>query len=271
MIGQREVTNKIFGQIERGKFPRFSILIGESGSGKKTLAQEISHKLNMSSTIVGTSAENIRFCIEDSYKLVDPIVYVIADCDNMSSAAANALLKVTEEPPQQAYFILTCENLENLLPTIKSRGVTYMLEPYSYEDKCDYLSVCNKQLSEEDETFVLEVATNIGDLKMFGDMNIAEFRQYVSLVIDNIAEVQGSNAFKIGDKISLKEDNNYDLRLFWKAFSCLCVDRMTGEDAIKYAVAVAITGNAIQQLSIKGINKDMLFSTWILDIRREWL
>lgn len=271
MIGQREVITKIFGQIERGKFPRFSILIGESGGGKKTLAKEISNKLGVSSVIIGTTVDNIRGCIEDSYKLVDPMVYIIADCDNMSSAAANALLKVTEEPPQQAYFILTCENLENLLPTIKSRGVTYMLEPYSYEDKCDYLSVCSKQLSEEDETFILDVATNIGDLKMFMDIDVAEFRNYVILVIDNIAKVQGSNAFKIGDKISLKEDNKYDLRLFWKAFICLCVDRMVGEDAIKYAVAVAMTGNALQQLSIKGINKDMLFSTWVLDIRSEWL
>lgn len=270
MIGQKVLVEKIRGQIERKKFPRFSILIGESGSGKKTLAKEISNLLGCSVTIVGISAENIRLCVEDSYKLIDPIVYVVADCDNMSGAAANALLKVTEEPPQKAYFILTCENLENLLPTIKSRGVTYMLEPYSYEDKCDYLHT-QKPVIEEDEAFILEVATNIGDLQKFLEMNISEFREYVNLVIDNIAEVQGSNAFKIGEKIALKDEDKYNLKLFWRAFSCLCIDRMMGEDALKYAVAVAITGDAIQQLSIKGINKDMLFSTWILDIRSEWL
>lgn len=270
MIGQKVLIEKIRGQIERKKFPRFSILIGESGAGKKTLAKEISDLLGCTPVIVGTSAENIRFCVEDSYKLIDPIVYIIADCDNMSSAAANALLKVTEEPPQKAYFILTCENLENILSTIKSRGVTYMLEPYTYEDKLDFLAG-EKPLDEEDETFILEVATNIGDLKKFLEMNVGEFRDYVNLVIDNIAEVQGSNAFKIGDKIALKDEDKYNLKLFWRAFSCLCVDRMLGEDALKYAVAVAITGDAVQQLSIKGINKDMLFSTWVLDIRSEWL
>ena len=270
MIGQREVTSKIFAQIERRKFPRFSILIGEKGSGKKTLAKEIGNKLGVSSAVVGTSVDSIRECIAASYTLVEPIVYIIADCDNMSSAAANALLKVTEELPQQAYFILTCENLENLLPTIKSRGVTYMLEPYSYEDKCDYLHTCQKQVSEEDEAFILEVAINIGEVQALLDLDIKAFKEYVELVIDNISEVQISNALKIGEKLSIKDDSKYDLRLFWRAFGCLCVDRMVGEDALKYAVAVAMTGNALQQLSIKGINKDMLLSTWILDVRSEW-
>ena len=145
-----------------------------------------------------------------------------------------------------------------------------MLEPYSYEDKCDYLHTCHKQISEEDEAFILEVATNIGEVQMLLNLDVPAFKEYVELVIDNISEVQMGNAFKIGEKIALKDDNKYDLRLFWRAFSCLCVDRMVGEDALKYAVAVAITGDALQQLSIKGINKDMLFSTWVLDIRSEW-
>ena len=46
MIGQRELYNKIDGQIRRDKFPRVSILIGEKLSGRKTLAYEISEKLD---------------------------------------------------------------------------------------------------------------------------------------------------------------------------------------------------------------------------------
>ena len=271
MIGQKVLLDRIKGQVERGKFPRFSIFIGESGSGKRTLAKEVASLMQASCSMVpDVKVDTIREVIEAAYKIDLPIIYVLADCDNLSTNAANALLKVVEEPPKNAYFILTCENLENLLPTIKSRGVTYMLEPYTYEDKLDFLA-WEKQLDEEDEAFILEVAANLGDLQKFLAINIKEFRDYVNLVIDNIAVVQGSNAFKIGDKISLKDDDKYNLKLFWRAFSCICVDRMTGEDALKYAVAVALTGDAIQQLSIKGINKDMLFSSWVLDIRSEWL
>ena len=199
---------------------------------------------------------------------------MIADCDNMSSAAANALLKVTEEPPQKAYFILTCESLDNLLPTIKSRGVTYMLEPYTYEEKCDYLDTQPGFLKAEEMEFILEVASNIGEVKALYNMDIDEFKDYVDLVIDNIAEVSDSNAFKIGDKIALKnEADKYDLILFWKAFRAMCIDKMTltDKDVLKYARAIAITGDYYSQLRIKGINKQMLFDNWLIAIREEWL
>ena len=127
MIGQRVLRDRITGQIIKGRFPRFSIIIGEKGSGKKTLATEIRHQLFANEVVTDTKVDSIREIIELAYKVNDTTVYIIPDCDNMSSAAANALLKVTEEPPKNAYFILTCENEENLLQTIRSRGVTYML------------------------------------------------------------------------------------------------------------------------------------------------
>lgn len=272
MIGQVSLQEKIIGQIERNKFPRFSILIGESGSGKKQLAKVISEQLKCAISFVDTKVETIREVIESAYSVEEPIIYVIADCDNMSSSSANALLKVTEEPPKNAYFILTCENEENLLQTIRSRGVTYMLEPYTYEDKLDFLA-WEKQLNEEEETFVLEVASNIGEIQKLLALDIPAFKNYVILVIDNIAEVSGSNAFKIGDKIALKDEaDKYNLKLFWKAFNAICVDRMVkADDPLRYARAIAITGDYSQQLVIRGINKQMLFDNWMLAIRSEWL
>lgn len=275
MIGQAELINKIGGQIGRGKFPRFSIFIGEKGSGKKTLAKELMFLgLDVSEIyFCDIKVDNIREVIESAYKLDEPILYVISDCDNMSNIAANSLLKVTEEPPKNAYFVLTCESIDNLLPTIKSRGVTYMLAPYTYEDKCDYIDTHPNRPSEKDVEFILDVASTIGDIQSCLSQNIREFRDYVNLVIDNIAEVSDSNAFKIGDKIAFKDEKGkYDLRLFWKAFSTICVDLMTkSDDSLKYARAIAITGDYSQQLYIKGINKSMLFDQWIVAIREEWL
>lgn len=275
MIGQISLFEKIKGQIERGKFPRFSILIGEKGSGKQTLSKEISKLLSCPISFVDIKAEAIREVIDTAYKTELPIIYVIADCDNMSNVAANALLKVTEEPPKNAYFILTCENEENLLQTIRSRGVTYMLEPYSYEDKCDYIEGQGVPEFEEDENFILEVASNCGEVQQMLNMDVHQFKAYVNLVIDNIAEVSGSNAFKIGDKIALKDgEDKYDLRLFWKAFNAVCVDRMKEPDAsdpLKYGRAIAVTGEALSQLNIRGINKQMLFDTWLLSIREDWV
>ena len=275
MIGQTELLNRISGQIERNRFPRFSIIIGEKGSGKKELAKSIAQMVGHPAWLApDIKVDTIRNIIETCYKADLPVFYIIPDCDNLSTAAANALLKVTEEPPKEAYFILTCENENNLLSTIRSRGVTYMMEPYSYEDKCDYINQLYdmNKLSDEETEFALDTATVPGDIDYLWTTDIKGYIEFVNLVIDNIAEVQDSNAFKIGDKIALKdEEDKYNLRLFWKAFNVLCVSKMrSGDDPLKFARAIAITGDYAQQLNIRGINKQMLFDNWILAIREEW-
>lgn len=48
-------------------------------------------------------------------------ILIIHPADKMNENAANALLKILEEPPEQAIIFLLCQNLGKLLPTIKSR------------------------------------------------------------------------------------------------------------------------------------------------------
>ena len=48
-------------------------------------------------------------------------VFIIENIDNSMEAAQNKLLKVLEEPPANVYFVLTCKNFEQVLPTIRSR------------------------------------------------------------------------------------------------------------------------------------------------------
>ena len=50
-------------------------------------------------------------------------VYIIRQADTMSAAAQNAMLKLLEEPPARASFILEAENPGQLLQTVRSRCV----------------------------------------------------------------------------------------------------------------------------------------------------
>jgi hypothetical protein len=61
-----------------------------------------------------------------------PRVFIIGDADRLvaqeaSPEAANALLKLLEEPPDRSYFLLTTVEPRRLLPTIRSRAVTLRL------------------------------------------------------------------------------------------------------------------------------------------------
>ncbi|EGW36085.1 DNA polymerase III subunit delta' [Desulfosporosinus sp. OT] len=54
---------------------------------------------------------------EGNYK-----VSIIEHADSVTLPAANALLKVIEEPPERTVIILSAENAEGILPTIQSRA-----------------------------------------------------------------------------------------------------------------------------------------------------
>lgn len=49
-------------------------------------------------------------------------VSIIEQADTLTLPAANALLKVIEEPPERTLAILSAENVEGILPTIQSRA-----------------------------------------------------------------------------------------------------------------------------------------------------
>jgi DNA polymerase-3 subunit delta' len=58
-------------------------------------------------------------------------VMIMADCERMTTEAANALLKILEEPPDDMYLFMTSSRAHLLLPTITSRCQTITVEPLS--------------------------------------------------------------------------------------------------------------------------------------------
>lgn len=93
----------------------------------------ISHQGDKKNIIV----EQVRELLKDSAK--KPYedakkVYIIAYGDEMNEQAQNAFLKLLEEPPQYAVFIILAENIESLLPTVRSRCEIIKFPPVP-EDK----------------------------------------------------------------------------------------------------------------------------------------
>ncbi len=61
-------------------------------------------------------------------------VLIINLADQMNENAANALLKVLEEPMDRSLILLLCQNVGKLLPTIRSRCRQIVLRPAPKED-----------------------------------------------------------------------------------------------------------------------------------------
>ena len=56
-------------------------------------------------------------------------VFIITEADLLTRDAANALLKVLEEPPDDVVLILVGNSADNLLPTVRSRCQTFNFRP----------------------------------------------------------------------------------------------------------------------------------------------
>ena len=65
-------------------------------------------------------------------------IYIIPRGQDMNESAQNALLKILEEPPDYGVFLILSTNAERLLPTIRSRCVSFAVAPVSPADCTRY-------------------------------------------------------------------------------------------------------------------------------------
>jgi DNA polymerase-3 subunit delta' len=115
--------NKVSRQIEAGANPGLMVLtIGVDKKGKKRSALTVDEVRKLSGFFGMTSgAGGWRVAIVDS-------------ADDMNDNAANALLKLLEEPPARALLLLIAHAPGRLLPTIRSRCQRLDLRPLQTSD-----------------------------------------------------------------------------------------------------------------------------------------
>ena len=80
--------------------------------------------------------DQIRELLKDAYKKPyenGKKVYIVAYGDEMNEQAQNAFLKLLEEPPEYAVFVILAENTEALLLTVRSRCEAIKFPPVSAE------------------------------------------------------------------------------------------------------------------------------------------
>lgn len=273
MIGQTKLYGELVKLATANKFPRFAIIVGQNGSGRKTIIKEFvadwNNTRNSPMNVVlleDVKVDTIRQMISEAYRVPYPTMYVIPNADNMSPAAKNALLKVTEESPNNAYFIMTAQDENNILATIKSRGTVFYMNYYSPEEIGQYAKCDNTSELE----IIVDVCEVPGDVDLIRRYGAESFYAYVKSVVENISECSGSNAFKISNKVATKdEEDKYDLRLFWRIFEKICLD-LFSTSPLKYAKGIRITSKYLQELNITGISKIAAVDAWILDIREAW-
>lgn len=272
MIGQTKLLNKINGLMNN--FPRFVLLVGSKGSGKKLICNEIAKKLGYPLVSMGTGVDEVREVIQNSYRNTEPIIYVIPDTDKMSVGAKNALLKITEEPPQKAYFILTLTDIANTLNTLKSRACVLNMDTYTSHELYDYLKIKYdiSKLTDEDIKFIVNTAIVPEQVDILMSYNVPEFRKFVEKVVENLYTVSSANAFKIESKLALKKDETkWDVILFLQSLRYLYLENYYHKQEINYFKMFQCVTKTIVEINIKNsINLQYALDECILQLRQCW-
>ena len=180
LVGNTRLKQRLF-HVEQGKeLSHAYILCGVDGLGKHTLARELCAAMVCTGagelpcgcctpckkvfggihpdviTISGESGkainvEQIRSMTSDAY--VRPNegerkIYILEQAGEMNASAQNAMLKLLEEGPVYAAFLLLCRQPDQMLQTIRSRCEVLQLTPLSTGECENWLKEKYPQLSQ---------------------------------------------------------------------------------------------------------------------------
>lgn len=258
MIGQNNNIRTLISWRCNKSVPRFIILAGAEGSGRLTLTKVIMKIINATGIISGTGIADVREAIENAYTITEPTCYIFRNADDMSVAAKNALLKVVEEPPNNAYFIMTVQNIDNMLGTIRSRGTVLKMEPYTVQDL--------KKVT-MDET-LLKYCTNIGLLNTPKE-KILQAEKCVDDILDAFKLQSGTKLLKATTQLKAKktEEDKVDCLIFMRIFEQKLYDSY-GFCSLPLVIVKDIC-SCRQELQRNSINKKASIESMLIKIMEE--
>lgn len=111
-------------------------------------------------------------------------VALIDGVDLFTVPAQNALLKILEEPPAQALFLLTASAPGRLLPTIRSRVRQVQLEPLPDDQLMQLVNLHLPLLEESDKADLVRLSEgSFGLLQRLHQTGVAElYREFIALL-----------------------------------------------------------------------------------------
>lgn len=132
-------------------------------------------------------------------------VVLIWYAELMHPVAANALLKILEEPPPQTFFILTTERKQKVLPTIRSRCQTFRLLPESAEFLNQWLSEHPSPHSTQvrQHFFILADGSPGKLLRLFNQLDGESLFQFLTKWIQALLQDQLVAIYELNQQFSL--------------------------------------------------------------------
>ncbi|MFA5013061.1 MAG: DNA polymerase III subunit gamma/tau [Candidatus Paceibacterota bacterium] len=197
-IGQESVVKTIENEIISGTVSHAYLFSGHRGTGKTTLARLFAKAINCENRKGAEPCNECPSCLEINHnRAIDLIeidaasnrgidevrsiresikfspaflkykVLILDEAHQLSKDAANALLKILEEPPAYAVFILATTEAHKMIPTIASRCQKFDFHKIDFKTMMKKLTIiCEKEgIQIEKEALGLITASSEGSMR----------------------------------------------------------------------------------------------------------
>lgn len=219
---------------KEGTLPHGIILSGQEGIGKATLAAQLAHlcvgggEAALSRIIAGSHTDLLMVApafdekkgeyardisVEQARKISEFLAYTAAEgawrvvivdgAEKMNLNAANAILKILEEPPPQSVILLVTHQLSRLLPTIRSRCRTVKLAPLSTDEFAAIIKHVLPGLSRESTERLAALSDHSPGVALWlYEQGALDLQEQMDLIFESLPQLNHERALAMAEQVA---------------------------------------------------------------------